>query len=141
MGHRHLSSRKIHFTCVSSFNYLVRWQESLVTVELRSLNHELKIQYSSSLCPDSRFQGHHGFYVTNYEMLPTEESFHCCTAEMYPHVQNQIWEEMSQNACMPVKSVTLQLLKDFISVWHVLDIFERRLVKSVQRRITSRADC
>lgn len=98
MGYRHLSNQKIHFTCVSPFNYLLRWQESLVTVELRAPNHELEIQYSSSLCPDSRLQGHRGFYVTNYEMLPTEQSFHCCTTKMYPHAQNQKWEEMSQNA-------------------------------------------
>lgn len=82
MGYRLLSNRKIHFTCVSSFNYLLRWQEFLVTVELRSLNHELKIQYSSSLCP--MFQGHHGFYVTNCGMLPAEQSFHCYMTKTYP---------------------------------------------------------
>lgn len=131
----------MHFTRVSSFNYLLRWQESLVTVELRSLNHELKIQYSSTLCPDSRFQGHHGFYATHYEMLPTEQPFHCYTEKMYPHVQNQIWEEMSQNARMSMKSVTLQLQKIFISVWCVLTLFERWLILSVQWRITSRTDC
>lgn len=96
MGYRHLSSRKIHFTCVSSFNYLLRWQESLVTVELRSLNHELKIQYSSSLCPDSRFQGHGGFYVTNYETLPTEQSFHCYIRETYPRSEPDMRRNVSK---------------------------------------------
>lgn len=83
----------------------------------------MSLKYSSSLCPDSKFQGHCGFYVSNYEMLPTDQLF------LYNEiVQNQIWEEMPQNAHMAVKSVTLQLLKIFISVWYALAIFERCLI-------------